>query len=321
MRTAILLLLTVSCGAQSLADFAGTWVQKYQGRNFRVIELRMVDGKLTGNFAQPAESTMDGDGDFTGISAESASYKVTKAAISGKSLELTVGDERYSMSLTEVDRAALRLLDPTDPFPAAKLERTADREVRVASNWPAYSEEIRKLQERLQEMVKADQAVRTGPTISRTEVMATDAAHRAEVLRIHEKYGWPVISAVGKEASSNYWLLVQHQDLDVMRMVLPDLERAAGKGDASKQDYAYLFDRVQKGSGKPQHWGTQASCKNGKPELDPVDDPAGLEERRKALFMGARGCISEIDGAILCIHSEVIPRIGGGFDLRIGRLG
>ncbi len=62
-------------------------------------------------------------------------------------------------------------------------------------------------------------------------------------------------------------------------------EQAAKSGDASMSNYAYLYDRVQVGLGKPQRWGTQAKCEAGKPVLSPVEDLAGLDARRKQLFM------------------------------------
>jgi hypothetical protein len=39
------------------------------------------------------------------------------------------------------------------------------------------------------------------------------------------------------------------------------------------------------GLGKPQRWGTQVRCQEGKPSLYTVDDPAGLDARRAGLFM------------------------------------
>lgn len=290
MRGVMLLLIAAAtCAAQSLADFAGTWVQKHQDRNFRVLTLTLQGGTMTGSVVQPRRSTIDPDGDILNIGAEHKTYAVTEARLSGGGLELVFDDDRYSMILSGAGQATLLLLDPDYPFPGAKLERTAQPAVTVADSWPVppYSKEILDLQERLKQMVKVDQAGRTGDTISPEKMAAADAAHRAEVLRIHQKYGWPTISLVGKEASHNYWLLVQHQDEDpeVQRKILPDLERAANRGEASKSDFAYLFDRVQMHSGKPQHWGSQVACKDGKPELSPVDDPAGLEQRRKELFM------------------------------------
>jgi hypothetical protein len=289
MRGAVLLLMAVAanCAAQSLADFAGTWVQKHQGRNLRVLTLRLHDGAMTGSMARPRQMTTDGEGDYFDISAESRRDPVTGLKLSGNALEFVCDDDPYSMTLTGTGQATLLPIDQYFPRPGWKLERTSDANATVATSWPipTYSKEILDLQERLKQMVKVDQAPRTGDTISHEKLAAIDAAHRAEVLRIHEKYGWPTFSLAGKEASHNYWLLVQHQDLEVHRLILPDLEHAVSRGEASKSSYAYLFDRVQVYSGKPQHWGTQTSCKDGKAELDPVDDPAGLELRRKDLFM------------------------------------
>jgi hypothetical protein len=291
MRGAVLLLIAAaaSCAAQSLAGFAGTWVQQHQGRNFRVLTLRLQGGVMTGSVVQPRQFTTDPDGDIFNIGAAHKVYAVTKLGPSAGGLEFFFNGDRYSITLTGAGQATLLLLDPDYPFGGAKLERAADPNVTVAASWPVptYSPEIRELQARLKQMVKVDQAARKTDTISAEKMEVADSAHRAEVLRIHEKYGWPAISLVGKEASHNFWLLVQHQDEypEVQRKILPDLERAANRGEASKSDFAYLFDRVQMHSGKPQHWGSQVACKDGKPELIPVDDPARLEQRRKELFM------------------------------------
>lgn len=96
-------------------------------------------------------------------------------------------------------------------------------------------------------------------------------------------------SLAGKAAAHEFWLLVQHQTPEIQQRLLPALEKAAKSGDASMSDYAYLYDRVQMGMGKPQHWGSQMKCKGGKPVLYPVDDPAGLDARRKPLFMPSIG--------------------------------
>ena len=288
MRGAVLLLMAAaSCAAQTLADFAGTWIQKQQGRNLRVLTLRIQGSTMTGSMAQPRQMTTDGDGDFFDISAEPRKDPVTAVNLSANALQFVSDDDPYSMTLMGAGQAILLPLDQYFPRPGWNLERTSDSNAAVATSWPVptYSREILDLQGRLKQMVKVDQAPRTGDTLSDEKLAAVDAAHRAELLRIHEKFGWPTFSLAGKEASANYWLLVQHQDLELQRKVLPDLERAANRGEASKSNFAYLFDRVQVTSGKPQHWGTQASCKDDKAELDPVDDPAGMEQRRKDLFM------------------------------------
>jgi hypothetical protein len=85
-----------------------------------------------------------------------------------------------------------------------------------------------------------------------------------ELRRIYEKYGWPRISVVGKEAAGEYWLLVQHQGLSFQKQLLPALQRAVEEGDASRVNYAYLYDRVMVNEGRPHHWGTQGDCRDGK---------------------------------------------------------
>ena len=69
----------------------------------------------------------------------------------------------------------------------------------------------------------------------------------------------------------------------MQRAWLPEMAQLVDQQEASRQDYALLFDRVQKGLGKPQRWGTQTSCVDGRGVLDPVEDPANLDARRREL--------------------------------------
>ncbi|HEY1493190.1 MAG TPA: DUF6624 domain-containing protein [Candidatus Solibacter sp.] len=288
MRGAVLLLLAVaSCVAQSLPDFAGTWVQKWEGRNFRVLKLRLEGATLAGSVAQPKSFSWNQDGDLSKLSPQHATFSLQKLTQSGSRLEFTFEDDRYAMTLVDRDHAELLPLDDDYPLPPWKLERSADESISVANSWPPlkYPPNVVALQNRLQRMIDADQKVRLAPKMSFPAMERIDRRHLAEVLRIHATYGWPRISIVGREASHNYWLLVQHQDLAVQQKILPDLERAANSGEASKSDFAYLYDRVQVRHGKPQRWGTQVSCKQGKPVLDAVEEPSGLDQRRRALSM------------------------------------
>ena len=174
------------------------------------------------------------------------------------------------------------------PYGAApfRLERVPPgTEVVLASslqpvNYPPEVIAARKL---LAEMVKEDQEARMAFDGVRME--SADEKNRAVLLRIFEQYGWPKSSVIGTDAAHDFWLLVQHQTPEIQQRWLPEMEKAAKSGEASKSDYAYLYDRVQVGLGKPQRWGSQVKCQDGEPVLAPVDDPAGLEERRKALFL------------------------------------
>jgi len=145
--------------------------------------------------------------------------------------------------------------------------------------------EIRAVQDKLKEMATEDQALRNAPTVSGAGMTAMTRKHRPEIERIHETYGWPTRSQFGEETVFAFWLLVQHQEPEVQRAWLPELASLVEEGEASRQNYALLFDRVQKGLGKPQRWGTQVSCMEGRAVLDPVEDATNLDKRRAEVFM------------------------------------
>ncbi|MDQ3334223.1 MAG: hypothetical protein M4D80_03610 [Myxococcota bacterium] len=115
-------------------------------------------------------------------------------------------------------------------------------------------------------------------------VAAIDTKATARMKEIVAKHGWPGKSLVGEDGASTAWLLVQHADMDkaFQKQCLPLLEQAYKAGEASERDYAYLYDRVAVGEGKPQRYGTQ--FKDGKPQ--PIEDEANVDARRKAIGLG-----------------------------------
>ncbi len=99
-----------------------------------------------------------------------------------------------------------------------------------------------------------------------------------------ERKGWPSIPMVGERASFNAWLLVQHADHDpaFQLKALRLMEPLAVKGEVSKRNYAYLYDRVTlKLSGK-QRFGTQFNgCEGDEYKLVPLEDEKRLDELRR----------------------------------------
>ena len=65
--------------------------------------------------------------------------------------------------------------------------------------------------------------------------------------------------------------------------MLPLLERAAAAGDAEAQSVALLSDRIAVKRGQQQLYGTQAQLKEGHVVLDPIQDSAGVDARRKKI--------------------------------------
>lgn len=100
--------------------------------------------------------------------------------------------------------------------------------------------------------------------------------------RVAEK-GWPTISSVGQQASSKAWLLVQHADHDPVFQLkaLRLMEPLAAKGEVSKRNYAYLYDRVMLKLAGKQRFGTQFSgCEGDEYKLRPLEDEKRLTEFR-----------------------------------------
>lgn len=113
------------------------------------------------------------------------------------------------------------------------------------------------------------------------------AVHEKKNARIKEiisQYGWPGISAVGKEGSGAAWLIVQHAVLDVpfMNKCLPLLEKATIEDEAEGWCLAYLQDRVLTMSGEPPIYGTQQDIdKSGIAYPLPIAEPEKVEALRK----------------------------------------
>jgi hypothetical protein len=283
--TTLLLGTAGMCLAQQTSNFAGTWVFKSNGQAIFQIVLTAKQGGITGLWTRPRHWSIDQDGNATTITPDQVTDPLRTKALDGGRLELTADDDHFVMTLQGHDEASLEIADMPYMRPW-RLDRSPDgSKVILATSLtePVYPQEIRALRQQLQSMVTEDQDARLAFNQARWE--AVDTKNRPQVLRIFDRYGWITNSRAGKDAAHDFWLLVQHQTPEIQQRFLPALEKAAKDGNASMSDYAYLYDRVQMGLGQPQHWGSAVKCENGKPVLYAVDDPSGLDARRKALFL------------------------------------
>jgi hypothetical protein len=118
------------------------------------------------------------------------------------------------------------------------------------------------------------------------EIERHDIANQKALRALIPADGWFKVSVDGERSTLTAFLIVQHatNDPQLMRDTLPRLKTAVDAGEASAQWYALLFDRVAVDfDRKPQRYGTQLNCVQGKWQLDKIDDPANLDVRRKAL--------------------------------------
>lgn len=115
-----------------------------------------------------------------------------------------------------------------------------------------------------------------------------DANNRKRLKEIIEAHGFPTLQMVGREAMDGVFFIIQHADGDPewQAAQLPRIEEAVKRGDLDGQRYAYLYDRIQRNSGKPQRYGTQfqkVDPVTGILELAEVEDPDNLDQRRREI--------------------------------------
>lgn len=128
-------------------------------------------------------------------------------------------------------------------------------------------------------------------TISKFEVVKninlTDSLNFIQIKRIFKLYGYLGYRLVGKESSHNFWILVQHADIDpsFQDSVLKKMKIEADSANASLAEYAYLTDRVKVNTGQLQIYGTQMMLNATKSSyvIKPTIEPESLNERRKSV--------------------------------------
>lgn len=117
-----------------------------------------------------------------------------------------------------------------------------------------------------------------------------DSSNFLIVRRIFYTHGFPDYDLVGREGSSNFWLLVQHADRHpaFQDSVLIEMKKVVDKQKTSGVNYAYLIDRVKVNAGQMQIYGTQMQVnKEGTSfEPKPVVEPEKLNDRRKSVGLG-----------------------------------
>lgn len=114
-----------------------------------------------------------------------------------------------------------------------------------------------------------------------------DHANTAWLKREVAAHGWPTIAMVGKTASDNAWLLVQHADDDPIFQydMLRLMEQLAAHGAIAKRNYALLYDRVMLKLAGKQRYASQMTCKGGRHVPLPLEDEARVDERRREMAM------------------------------------
>ncbi|MCL5774090.1 MAG: hypothetical protein M1536_06890 [Firmicutes bacterium] len=141
-------------------------------------------------------------------------------------------------------------------------------------------------------MTKEDQEIRNkvieaqfnDPALA-AKMQEIDSKNLKRMKEIIKRFGWPGESLVGKDGADAAWLLVQHADKDIkfQKQCLVLIKEAVRKGEASKENLAYLTDRILVAERKKQIYGTQAQIIEGRVVFYPIEDEANIDARRKEI--------------------------------------
>jgi hypothetical protein len=108
-----------------------------------------------------------------------------------------------------------------------------------------------------------------------------DKANQARIEEIVKTYGWPGKKEFGQKAATAAFLVIQHSTPEMMRRYLPILQNAMENGDADKQSFAMLDDRVRMHEGRPQRYGSQIrGNRDTKMTFWQIEDEESVDKRR-----------------------------------------
>lgn len=109
-----------------------------------------------------------------------------------------------------------------------------------------------------------------------------DEANLNALLAMLPPEGWFLKSRYGEGPSQTAFLIIQHSNLEQWRRFVPVLEPLVAAGEVDGAQFGLMYDRLAVNEGRPQRYGTQVTCKNGRWVIDyeNLEDPANADHRR-----------------------------------------
>jgi len=126
--------------------------------------------------------------------------------------------------------------------------------------------------------------------LASTRTSLADSNSTQFMKTVLDEYDWIDIERFGDRVSMAAWLMVQHADqhVELQRLALSRMEPYLETQGVSKENYAFLWDRVAVNSDKKQRYGTQPTWEctpEGNLTLQPLEDPENVNARRAEMGM------------------------------------
>ena len=122
------------------------------------------------------------------------------------------------------------------------------------------------------------------------EITRHDIADQAALKKMLPKQGWFKKSEIGDKAETAAFLIVQHavNNPALMHSTLSKIEAAVKQGEADGGQFALMYDRIAlEFDHKPQRYGSQVQCMEGKWTAPELEDPEHVDERRRSVGLSS----------------------------------
>ena len=147
---------------------------------------------------------------------------------------------------------------------------------------PSLAAELLRMEQRDQETRNRDLR---DPAV-RADIARLDRENGVRLRAILDEYRWPSADLVGYQAEQSAWLLLQHDGIELMPELLPELCKAAARGEIPKSSLALTIDRSRIASGQKQIYGSQfKQDAQGHWQALPIEDEDSVDARRREMGM------------------------------------
>jgi len=201
-----------------------------------------------------------------------------------------LGLEREGDSLWVTRDGERRRFERAEAMPGSLVVQTPD----IAAPEPLEPDALDALRAELSERRDKEQAVRArisdpdeDQSVVMSEMHRIDVDNTAWLKERMADTGWFDAARFGRKATGDAFLIVQHSgDLGLMTAALPLIKAEIRSGAIRGDQFALLYDRLALNLGRKQSFGSQLSGNDDGLFVCPLDDPEGVDARRKAVGMG-----------------------------------
>lgn len=123
-------------------------------------------------------------------------------------------------------------------------------------------------------------------TVVADEVRVVDDANTGYLREHLPSDGWFHRNRDGEQVTSDAWLIAQHSsDMRFQSTVAARMAPLVESGEVLGSHFALIYDRTEMFAGRPQVYGSQVACKDGRWQPFQIREPASVDVRRHQFGM------------------------------------